>query len=555
MERGTAKGVLLCVFLLVLVFSSTESRSAEAYVGAGWTKHASYVLNVGAPGAWDDYGVTHPCVIKDGDTYKMWYSGLDGTGKRKIGYATSTDGISWTKYVANPVLTVGAAGAWDDDEVGAPSVIKDGSTYRMWYTGNDGSTYRVGYATSANGIAWTKYWGNPVVSLGAGPTDPDRVGVMSPNVIKEESGFVMWYSGYDGSKIYICMAYSGDGARWSKYDGTLGGVTDKVLDVGAAGAWDDRWVTDCAVLRSGDVYFMYYMGYDGATGFAIGLAYSTTGKTWTKYGGNPLVNKGAAGTWDDVALRGPCVIQDRLDFKMWYTGTDTTSDATRRIGYATNLMRMGGAMGLIDGPENTVYYIYPDYQGTKPTGTAYASLSDWTSLGMVIGMSSNNQYVTTDTHTSVVGADGGLVVSATYSAVICGGRGVSGPTRYYEIVAATSPAYFQLVGTTYYFYSRSTGTSVAGTAMSGSVVSTNQDMFIIMAFKHWNGRNVIILYGYGWKGSYAAALWFKYGTGAWAFGRAGIPTRENAYYIFKWTDANGDGFVDLSEISFVAAGS
>jgi len=70
--------------------------------------------------------------------------------------------------------------------------------------------------------------------------------------------------------------------------------------------------------------------------------------------------------------------------------------------------------------------------------------------------------------------------------------------------------------------------------MDISVLSTNQDMFIIMAFKYVaTGRHVIILYGYGWKGSYAAALWFKYRTGTWAFGRQGIPYRDNAYYIFK----------------------
>jgi len=73
-----------------------------------------------------------------------------------------------------------------------------------------------------------------------------------------------------------------------------------------------------------------------------------------------------------------------------------------------------------------------------------------------------------------------------------------------------------------------------------------------MAFKvPTSGRSVIILYGYGWKGSYAAALLFKYG--AW-FGRANIPMREYSYYIYKWTDGNGDGFVDLGELSYVAGG-
>lgn len=557
MGARVTKGLFYCMFLFLLIVLSTQGRSVQAQSGSGWTKSGSYVLNVGSPGAWDDYGVMHPCVIKDGSTYKMWYSADDGSGKRKIGYATSTDGTSWTKYAVNPVLNLGSAGSWDDEDVDQPWVIKEDSTYKMWYNGNDGTTRRIGLATSSDGISWTKATAkNPVLSPG-GAGQPDDVDVMGPTVIKEESGYVMWYTANDGSQYRICMASSLDGGTWSKYDGTLGGLTDIVLNVGAAGSWDDEWVSESSVLKSGDFYFMWYAGYDGSTHHKIGLAYSTTGKSWTKYGGNPVLDAGSAGAWDDIMVRGTCVIQDRLDFKMWYTGSDVSDAATRRIGYAENLMRMAGGMGLIDAPQNTVYYIYPDYQGTKPAGTSYASLSDWTALGMLIGMSTNGQYITTDTHTSVVSSStGGLVVSGSFSAVICGGRAVSGPTKFYETTGAATPAYFQLVGSTCYFYSRSTGTAIAGTGMDISVLSTNQDMFIIMAFKYAaNDRNVIILYGYGWKGSYAAALWFKYGTGAWAFGRQGIPQLDNAYYIFKWTDANGDLFVDLSEISLVATGN
>jgi len=178
-------------------------------------------------------------------------------------------------------------------------------------------------------------------------------------------------------------------------------------------------------------------------------------------------------------------------------------------------------------------------------------LSDWLALGMPIGMSTNYQFVTTDTHTSVVAPDGSIVPDPNFSVVLGGGWLVNGPVKYYELTVGVTPAYAQIVGGKVYFYSRSTGLAIPGTEMDASVVSTNQDMFIMMAFKDpANGRHVIILYGYGWKGTYAAAVMFK------MLGRLLIPALlEDAYYIYKWTDSNGDLFVDELPLFPVASGN
>ena len=78
-----------------------------------------------------------PNVIKDGSTYKMWYTGKSSAGPYQIGYATSSDGIAWTKHGANPIITPADAGTWDGlpvQHVGDCAVIKNGSNYEMWYT-------------------------------------------------------------------------------------------------------------------------------------------------------------------------------------------------------------------------------------------------------------------------------------------------------------------------------------------------------------------------------------------------------------------------------------
>jgi len=60
----------------------------------------------------------------------------------------------WTKYWANPVMTKSGAG-WRKDQISAGGVILDGATYKMWPGGNNTATWTIGYATSTDGITWT----------------------------------------------------------------------------------------------------------------------------------------------------------------------------------------------------------------------------------------------------------------------------------------------------------------------------------------------------------------------------------------------------------------
>ena len=86
----------------------------------------------------------------DGGTYRMWYFGKPEPSVDNIGYATSSDGIVWTKDANNPVLEPGAEGEWDDFGVAAPTVILDGDIFKMWYQGWQGTNpIRIGYATSS----------------------------------------------------------------------------------------------------------------------------------------------------------------------------------------------------------------------------------------------------------------------------------------------------------------------------------------------------------------------------------------------------------------------
>ena len=101
-------------------------------------------------GDWDYNYVSRATVIKNADDdYEMWYSGGTGTMNHGIGYATSPDGIHWTRDGDNPIFHKDDGVGWRDDRTYCPAVLKDGSAYKMWFAGKDSGDYSIGYATAA----------------------------------------------------------------------------------------------------------------------------------------------------------------------------------------------------------------------------------------------------------------------------------------------------------------------------------------------------------------------------------------------------------------------
>ncbi len=313
--------------IIITVFVILFGGSTDVFAQTNWTKYSGNpVLNLGASGSWDDAGVILPSVIFDSDTFKMWYHGDDGSATR-IGYATSPDRVTWTKSVSNPVLVLGSSGSWDDASILEPTVLFDSSIYHMWYQGFDGSNRRIGYATSPDGVTWTKSGSNPVLNLGPSGSW-DSSGLRQPFVILDGELYRMWYTGSNGLIQQFGYATSTDGVSWTKHDG------NPIMGGGGSGSWDDVWMASPRVLMNGSSYEMIYSAFDGSN-VRIGYATSQDGLSWNKYDGNPVLNQGSNGTWDDKFMFVGSVILDDSTYEMWYGGFD---GGTWRIGYATSIV-------------------------------------------------------------------------------------------------------------------------------------------------------------------------------------------------------------------------
>ena len=333
MKRNSIAAIMIgaIILSLLIILVPVGSRMVPVQAAISWTKYGGNPVLEEDSGEWDEGGVGGACVIMDDSTYKMWYTGLHVGPWPEIGYATSSNGRTWTKYGANPVLTKGAPGDWDDEGVGSCCVIKENDTsYKMWYTGTPDSSFgaipAIGYATSSDGITWTKQG-----KVFQGTDAWEAAGVLSPSVMKEGSTYKMWYSGRadDGGigSLQIGYATSPDGIAWTRDPG------NPVLAKGGVGDWDERGIGVGTVIREDSTYMVWYTGYKGhgesEIEVAIGYASSSDGISWSNR--SRVLTKGAG--WETNGVGAPWVTYSSRTYRMWYSGLDTNFDST--LGYAS----------------------------------------------------------------------------------------------------------------------------------------------------------------------------------------------------------------------------
>lgn len=293
----------------------TITIPGKVILATEWMKHSLNPILEGSPGSWDEYGIETPSIIKDNGSYKMWYSGYSGSLVWKVGYAESQDGVTWTKSESNPVLSPGPPGSWDDEAVIHPRVLKDGSICKMWYTGRNSTGYMIGYAESDDGISWTKSSQNPVLGEEDGW---DSYSVVRSHVIRDGPTYKMWYGGGYSPPFGQGIGYatSTDGLNWTKYgegpifasegeNWTYYIIFPTILKEGSVYR---MWYSGCKPDEN------------GRSRCAIGYATSINGINWTRDPSNPVLVPGPTGSWDNWGVLGPSVLNESGNLEIWYSG-------------------------------------------------------------------------------------------------------------------------------------------------------------------------------------------------------------------------------------------
>jgi predicted GH43/DUF377 family glycosyl hydrolase len=189
----------------------SHGRSSIGYAtspdGKVWKRMSDRpVLTPDAP--WEKGAVMNPNVIWDERLrlFKMWYSGGDNYEPDAIGYATSLDGLHWTKHASNPIFTALEANVWERYKVAGAQVFEHAGWYYMLYIGyRDMNHAQIGLARSKDGLTgWERHRLNPIIRPGQDEFDQDAC--YKPFAIFDGKRWLLWYNGRHGSLEQIALA-------------------------------------------------------------------------------------------------------------------------------------------------------------------------------------------------------------------------------------------------------------------------------------------------------------------------------------------------------------
>jgi len=191
------------------VFSLGLATSPD---GVHFTKHPSspvYAFGDGRHSILTPTLLRHPngSVLREDGKLRMWFASTDfpsANGLHTLHETTSTDGLAWTPPSA-PQL----------ENIYAPSIIKENDTYLMWYTDVTSDPWGVRHAQSTDGRHW-QVTENLVLQLDQA-WESGRL--FYPTVLKLDDLYMMWYGSYQGSgelKTALGLAVSTDGIHWQK---------------------------------------------------------------------------------------------------------------------------------------------------------------------------------------------------------------------------------------------------------------------------------------------------------------------------------------------------
>ncbi|MCC6142832.1 MAG: glycosylase, partial [Candidatus Hydrogenedentes bacterium] len=210
-------------------------------------------------------------ILRDGDGYHLWYTGYnpDDGGEMRLGYATSADGIRWSRHGEKPIYDVG----WIEDVM----VVAVGDSYYMFAEGQGDRAYLL---TSKDKIAWTSQ----------GTLDIRQVNgtALSPGPFGTPTGWYeggTWYLFYERDDEAIWLAKSSDMKIWTN-------VQDEPVMERGPDEYDKAMLALDQIVKYEGRYYALYHGLipeSSPQEWTTAIAVSDDLVHWRKYAGNPIL--------------------------------------------------------------------------------------------------------------------------------------------------------------------------------------------------------------------------------------------------------------------------
>jgi predicted GH43/DUF377 family glycosyl hydrolase len=258
-----------------------------------------------------------PFVFFHQEQYHMLHVGFDGTGYQTA-LASSKDLLSWSHeailFTENHEPrwdSTNIAGTWilkSDDLFERPTLRKFAGRYWMIYHSYPQKGYEAGPAEI--GLAWCEdedllSWQRlekPILSWKEG-SDWEKGGLYKASLIEDKGIFYMFYNAKDSDQWpwteQIGVACSTDMVSWKRSS------MNPVVKV-TTNAWDSQFVADPFVVRDGNMWVMFFYGFNGINA-QEGIAFSKNLTKWDKHD-QPILFKGIEGTIDEIHAHKPALV-------------------------------------------------------------------------------------------------------------------------------------------------------------------------------------------------------------------------------------------------------
>jgi predicted GH43/DUF377 family glycosyl hydrolase len=239
--------------------------------------------------AWDVKIRERGFILREADGYHLWYTGYNPalSDTKFLGYATSADGIHWTRYAGNPIHTQ----TWVEDM----QVVKHGDTYYMVAEGRNDIAHLL---TSKDRVHWSEQGPLDVRQANGKPLSAGAYG--TPVLWIEGRD---WYLFYERGDRAVWLARSADRRVWTN-------VQDEPVLVPGPEPYDRCGIAMDQVIKYQGRYYAYYhaTGQKPWGNWCSCVVVSTDLVHWKKYPQNPLV------TGDKSS---PVLVPDGRQFRLY----------------------------------------------------------------------------------------------------------------------------------------------------------------------------------------------------------------------------------------------
>lgn len=287
-----------------------------------------------AGSTWND-----PHVLKAGNTFVMYASSdVNFDGNIKIYRLISTDGKNFSLSPTSPVFEKSSGVTdWDRKSVETPAVVLFKGTYYLFYTGypvtqTDPTSYQIGYATSSDGISWTRQ------ATRFAPTDPSGgvnmdfnqyiVAEPAPVIFNDQIYLYFTALGADagvGTTLQtIGLVTSPDGVNWSSPQRVL--RPDQSLY--PRGSNWKGYSTPHAIFVNNQVqlYFTVVNDSSGDRQVKLHRAVSSDGMSGWIHDSEEIFDRSEFNPWADRDLRSPSLLLSGTTLNFWFAGNGDTSN-------------------------------------------------------------------------------------------------------------------------------------------------------------------------------------------------------------------------------------